>query len=80
MQTSPRLACVSVLSAALLASRPDGSAQKVDPRDLDVFVVIQFPGATQAPTVTTFAIGADGKAESFTHEEMGTFMRVREKK
>jgi hypothetical protein len=31
------------------------------------------------PTITTFAIGEDGKAESFTHEEMGTFLRVREK-
>jgi CubicO group peptidase (beta-lactamase class C family) len=41
--------------------------------------MMQFPGATQAATATTFAIGADGKAESFTHEEMGTFMRVREK-
>jgi Domain of unknown function (DUF3471)/Beta-lactamase len=41
--------------------------------------VMQFPGATQAPTLTTFAIGADGKAESFTHEEMGTFMRVQER-
>ena len=28
--------------------------------------VMQFPGATQAPTLTTFTIGVDGKAESFT--------------
>jgi CubicO group peptidase (beta-lactamase class C family) len=41
--------------------------------------VMQFPGATQAPTLTTFTIGVDGKAESFTHEEMGVFTRVKEK-
>lgn len=41
--------------------------------------VMQFPGATQAPTITTFTIGVDGKAESFTHDEMGVFTRVKEK-
>ena len=41
--------------------------------------VMQFPGATQAPTLTTFTIGGDGKAESFTHDEMGIFRRVKEK-
>jgi hypothetical protein len=41
--------------------------------------VMQFPGATQAPTLTTFTIGVDGKAESFTHDEMGVFTRVKEK-
>ena len=40
--------------------------------------VMQFPGATQTPATVTFAIGEDGKAVSFTHEEMGTFTRVRE--
>jgi hypothetical protein len=40
--------------------------------------VMQFPGATQAPTLTTFTIGVDGKAESFTHDEMGIFTRVQE--
>jgi CubicO group peptidase (beta-lactamase class C family) len=39
--------------------------------------VMQFPGATQAPTLTTFEIGEDGKAESFMHEEMGVFTRVK---
>jgi hypothetical protein len=41
--------------------------------------VMQFPGATQAPTLTTFTIGVDGKAESFTHDEMGVFTHVKEK-
>ncbi|HYX47487.1 MAG TPA: serine hydrolase [Sphingomicrobium sp.] len=40
--------------------------------------VMQFPGATQTPATVTFAIGADGRAESFTHEEMGVFTRVKE--
>jgi hypothetical protein len=31
------------------------------------------------PTLTTFTIGVDGKAESFTHDEMGVFTRVKEK-
>jgi hypothetical protein len=40
--------------------------------------VVQFPSATQMPTSMTFNIGADGNAESFTHEEWGLFTRVRE--
>jgi hypothetical protein len=39
--------------------------------------VIQFPGATQAPTLTTFTVGVEGKAESFTHDDMGVFTRVK---
>jgi len=39
--------------------------------------VVQFPGATQMPTSMTFNIGADGNADSFTHEEWGLFTRVR---
>jgi CubicO group peptidase (beta-lactamase class C family) len=39
--------------------------------------VVQFPGATQLPTSMTFNIGADGKADSFTHEVWGLFTRVR---
>jgi CubicO group peptidase (beta-lactamase class C family) len=42
--------------------------------------LMQFPGATQTPTVTTFMIGEDGKAESFENETFGTFTRVKEKK
>lgn len=38
-----------------------------------------FPGATQAPALTTFTIGADGKADSFTHQEWGVFKRVQTK-
>jgi hypothetical protein len=37
---------------------------------------MQFPGATQGPAITTFTIGEDGTADSFTHEEFGTFNRV----
>jgi hypothetical protein len=39
-----------------------------------------FPGATQAPAITTFEIGEDGKADSFTTEALGIFTRVKEKK
>ena len=39
--------------------------------------VVQFPGETQLPTSMTFNIGADGNADSFTHEEWGLFTRVR---
>jgi CubicO group peptidase (beta-lactamase class C family) len=42
--------------------------------------MMQFPGATQMPSVTTFMIGEDGKAESFESESMGVFTRVKEKK
>jgi hypothetical protein len=34
--------------------------------------VVQFPGATQLPTSMTFNIGADGNADSFTHEVWGS--------
>jgi CubicO group peptidase (beta-lactamase class C family) len=42
--------------------------------------LMQFPGATQSPSVTTFMIGEDGKADSFESEALGVFTRVREKK
>ena len=42
--------------------------------------LMQFPGATQTPTVTTFMIGEDGKAESFENESFGIFTRVKESK
>ncbi len=42
--------------------------------------MMQFPGATQTPLVTTFMIGEDGKAESFESESLGVFTRVKEKK
>jgi hypothetical protein len=42
--------------------------------------MMQFPGATQTPSVTTFMIGEDGTAVSFESEALGTFTRVREKK
>jgi CubicO group peptidase (beta-lactamase class C family) len=42
--------------------------------------MMQFPGATQVPVVTTFMIGEDGNAESFESESLGVFTRVREKK
>jgi CubicO group peptidase (beta-lactamase class C family) len=42
--------------------------------------MMQFPGATQMPSVTTFMIGEDGNAESFESESLGVFMRVKEKK
>lgn len=41
--------------------------------------VMQFPGATQGPAITTFSIGEDGKAASFTHEVFGLFTRVQAK-
>jgi hypothetical protein len=37
---------------------------------------MRFPGATQGPAITTFSIGEDGKAASFTHEDFGMFARV----
>ncbi len=40
---------------------------------------MQFPGATQTSSVTTFMIGEDGKAESFADETLGVFTRVKEK-
>jgi CubicO group peptidase (beta-lactamase class C family) len=42
--------------------------------------LMQFPGATQTPSVTTFMIGEDGTADSFETEALGLFTRVREKK
>jgi CubicO group peptidase (beta-lactamase class C family) len=42
--------------------------------------LMQFPGATQTPTVTTFMIGEDGTADSFENEALGIFTRVKEKK
>jgi CubicO group peptidase (beta-lactamase class C family) len=42
--------------------------------------LMQFPGATQTPSVTTFMIGEDGKADGFESESLGIFTRVREKK
>ena len=42
--------------------------------------IMQFPGATQTPTDTTFMIGEDGTADGFENEALGTFTRVREKK
>jgi CubicO group peptidase (beta-lactamase class C family) len=41
---------------------------------------MQFPGATEMPSVTTFMIGDDGNADSFESESMGVFTRVKEKK
>jgi CubicO group peptidase (beta-lactamase class C family) len=42
--------------------------------------MMQFPGATQTPSVTTFMIGEDGDADSFESESLGVFTRVKEKK
>ncbi|HEY2123314.1 MAG TPA: hypothetical protein VGH07_06950, partial [Chthoniobacterales bacterium] len=42
--------------------------------------MMQFPGATQTPAVTTFMIGEDGTTDGFETEALGTFTRVREKK
>jgi CubicO group peptidase (beta-lactamase class C family) len=42
--------------------------------------LMQFPGATQTATDTTFMIGEDGTAESFTNDTFGIFTRVKEKK
>src|SRR5438132_2173729 len=42
--------------------------------------LMQFPGATQTPSVTTFMIGDDGTADSFETEALGIFTRVKEKK
>ena len=42
--------------------------------------LMQFPGATQMPSIATFVIGEDGTADSFENEALGTFTRVREKK
>ena len=42
--------------------------------------MMQFPGATQTPSVTTFMIGEDGTADSFESESLGVFTHVKEKK
>ena len=42
--------------------------------------MMQFPGATQMPSVTTFMIGEDGDADRFENESLGVFTRVKEKK
>lgn len=42
--------------------------------------LMQFPGATQVPSTTTFMIGEDGSAEGFANEALGIFTRVQEKK
>jgi hypothetical protein len=42
--------------------------------------LMQFPGATQTPSVTTFMIGEDGKADGFESESLGIFTRVKEKR
>jgi CubicO group peptidase (beta-lactamase class C family) len=42
--------------------------------------LMQFPGATQTPSVTTFVIGEAGTADSFETEALGSFTRLKEKK
>ena len=42
--------------------------------------LMQFPGATQMPSVTTFLIGEDGNADVIVSESLGVFTRVKEKK
>ena len=42
--------------------------------------LMQFPGATQVPSVTTFMIGEDERADGFANEAFGIFTRVQEKK
>ena len=42
--------------------------------------LMQFPGATQSPSATTFTIGEDGNADTFQSESLGVFTRVKEKK
>jgi CubicO group peptidase (beta-lactamase class C family) len=41
--------------------------------------LMQFPGATQVPSITTFMIGEDGNADGFANEAFGIFTRVQEK-
>lgn len=38
--------------------------------------LLQFPGATQVPSITTFIIGEDGNADGFANEAFGVFTRV----
>jgi CubicO group peptidase (beta-lactamase class C family) len=42
--------------------------------------LLQFPGATQLPSITTFMVGEDGKADGFANEALGIFTRVQDKK
>jgi hypothetical protein len=42
--------------------------------------LMQFPGATQTPSVTTFMIDENGTADSFESESLGVFTRVKAKK
>ena len=42
--------------------------------------LLQFPGATQVPTITTFIIGENGTADGFVNEVFGIFTRVSAKK
>jgi len=42
--------------------------------------LMQFPGATQVPSVTTFMIGEDGRADGFANEAFGIFTLAQEKK
>ena len=42
--------------------------------------LMQFPGATQSPSVTTFTIGENGTADSFESESLGVFTRVKDRK
>jgi CubicO group peptidase (beta-lactamase class C family) len=42
--------------------------------------LLQFPGATQVPSITTFMIGEDGSADGFANEALGIFTRVQEKR
>jgi CubicO group peptidase (beta-lactamase class C family) len=42
--------------------------------------MMQFPGATQMPSLTTFMIGEDGSADGFESESLGVFTRMKEKK
>ena len=67
----------------------DGNALKVQcgpakyPATLKHFnngaFLMQFPGATQTPTITTFTIGEDGNADSFENETVGIFTRIKER-
>jgi CubicO group peptidase (beta-lactamase class C family) len=69
---------------------PDGSGVKIQfgpakyPATLKHWnngaFLMQFPGATQTPSVTTFLIGDDGNADVFVSESLGVFTRVKEKK
>jgi hypothetical protein len=40
--------------------------------------MVDWPGATDGPESVTFAIGAEGTADSFTDEALGAFTKVAE--